>query len=237
MSTFIAVASPAWLTNLITSLDRHSGSAMALLTLIYVVATLLLVYVGQRQLSQSVALERNRTRPVVVFELLVEHYFVHLSIRNYGQSVARNIKITIEPELRILLGGKGFEGVVIDPPDESDESIPLLKEGITSLAPGREIKGEIGYIQRFQQHYSETKFTGWMRYESPDGTEYRDRFSADLLATRRLGQIQRYDIHDVAEALRSVRSELERIKTRLYLWPIPMKATDAKSPGTAGEEA
>jgi hypothetical protein len=226
MSTSIMVAASAWLTSVITSLDRHSGSAMALLTLIYVIATLLLL---------SVALERSRTRPVVVFELLIEHYFVHLSIRNYGQSVARNVKITIEPELRILHGGKGFDGVFIDPPDESDEPIPLLTDGITSLAPGREIKGEIGFVQRFQQHYSETQFTGWIVYEGPDGTDYRDAFSADLLAGRRLGQIQRYDIHDVAEALRGARSELERIKTRLYLWPIPKDSAEAKSGGMAGE--
>jgi hypothetical protein len=194
--------------------DRHAGFVMALLTATYVLATWILVRLAYKQLRAAFELERNRTRPMVSLDLVVEHYFVHVSLRNLGQTIAQNIKITVQPDIRSLYGGK-FEGVYLDPSEEGDEPVPFLQEGVISLAPGREIKGELGYIERFRQHYGAKPFEGTISYCGYDGSKYAERVVLDLGAHRGLGHIERYEIHDVAEALRKLDGHVKTIANTL----------------------
>lgn len=199
---------------MVAILDRHAGFVMAVLTATYVVATWVLVRLAYKQLRAAFELERNRIRPTVVLDLIVEHYFVHVSLRNLGQTMAQNVKIALQPEIRSLYGGK-FEGVHLDPSEEGDEPVPFLQDGVTSLAPGREIKGELGYIERFRQHYGEKPFIGTVSYFGPDGSKYAEQVAIDLGAHRGLGHIARYEIHDVAEALRKLNDHVKAIANKI----------------------
>src|SRR2546423_1664823 len=102
--------------------DQHAGFVMALLTAIYAVATWVLVRLAYRQMGLALELERNRTRPFVILDFVIEYYFVHISLRNLGQTVAQNVKINVLPEIRSLYGGQ-FEDVHLDPSEEGDEPV------------------------------------------------------------------------------------------------------------------
>jgi hypothetical protein len=64
------------MTELINWTNQNQGLVMAGLTFVYVVATLWLVWLGRRQLQLSTELERSRTRPFVLFDLVLDRHFV-----------------------------------------------------------------------------------------------------------------------------------------------------------------
>lgn len=88
--------------------------------------------VGIQTLRRNRRDSQSRSRPMVGAELRRDEYadgMCHLIIRNYGQSVARNVKITFDPPL----------------PETDDETtmIPFIKKRyasqIPTLMPGTEL--------------------------------------------------------------------------------------------------
>jgi hypothetical protein len=61
---------------------------MALLTLVYVAATVWLVLLSRRQLDLAADLERNRIRAFLIFDLVTENHCVFACISNVGQTAA-----------------------------------------------------------------------------------------------------------------------------------------------------
>src|SRR5437762_51934 len=84
------------LSQFITWCNRNAGFLSALLTLVYVIATLGLVFLACLQLRAAFKLERSRTRPVIILDLVTEHMFVHATIKNFGQTMAHDVKLITE---------------------------------------------------------------------------------------------------------------------------------------------
>lgn len=81
---------------------------MAALTLVYVVATIVIVYLnlkgtrlGQKHLDTVVGLEQNRLRPYVLFNISSspEKKITFASVKNIGLTAAHSLRIEIEPKL------------------------------------------------------------------------------------------------------------------------------------------
>jgi len=87
---------------------------MALLTLVYVFATIILAilalvanHISSKQLKTTILLEKERSRPYLVFDLFIEDHFVHAIIKNIGQTEARGVTIEITPtlhEVQLIFG-------------------------------------------------------------------------------------------------------------------------------------
>jgi len=182
------------------------ATVMAVITAIYVWATIYLVRLTNKQLQHAIAIEAQRTRPHVVFEIIASNGVVAASLRNLGQTLARNLKVRTEPELKCLLGG---EGTI--PPEEKEESMPLTDHVIASLAPGREITGFVAFWQRFSERYPSRHFKCVLTYEGPNGEKYVESSELDLAGYSNLKTLKVKGMPEVAANLEKISESLSRI--------------------------
>jgi hypothetical protein len=195
--------------------DKHSGFVLAVLTTLYVVATVVLVGLTYRQFRFVVGLERDRIRPSVNVDIVYEFLFFHIAVTNFGKTEARNIKIEIQPQIRVLLAA-------FDEP----KPIPFLQDGIMILSPGREIKGTIGSWKAFTSEYPDKKFTGEVSYEDAHGQTYRTPISIDVSYEEGLAHLQRLEVHDLAKTLREIRQDLNDLLAAHRTLPVRIVEPD-----------
>lgn len=194
-------------------LNKNQGATSALLTLatvvltgIYVAATFYLVRLTNKQLAHAIAIEAQRVRPHVVFEILSNNGVVTASLRNLGQTSARSLRVKIEPDLKCLLGGKNCI-----PATEREESMPLTSHPIASLAPGRELTGYVAYWDRFSDRYPGLRFACVVSYDGVDGTRYTESTELDLAGYKNLKTIKVKGLPDVVASLEKISDSLGRL--------------------------
>lgn len=194
-------------------LNKNQGATSAILTLvtvvltgIYVAATFYLVRLTNKQLAHAIAIEAQRVRPHVVFEILSNNGVVTASLRNLGQTSARNLRVKLEPDLKCLLGGKNCI-----PAAEREESMPLTSHPIASLAPGRELTGYVAFWDRFFDRYPELRFGCVVSYDGLDGTRYTESTKLDLAGHKNLKTIKVKGLPDVVASLEEISDSLGRL--------------------------
>ena len=178
--------------------DSHSGFLLALLTALYVSATMILVWLSHRQFRFAVETERQRNQPSVALDVVNEFFSVGVSLKNFGRTEARNIRITITPKLFYLH-------------PTSEMPVPFIDNGVPVLAPGRELKGAIGGWTRFHQRYPDLKFTGELSYEDVGGRRYRIPVGIDLTNEVGFAKPVRYNIHDLVKVVEQLRDEIHSV--------------------------
>jgi hypothetical protein len=186
------------------------ASAMAILTAIYVWATIYLVGLTNKQLKNAIAIEAQRIRPHIVFEILSGGGVVTASIRNLGKTSARNLKVKITPELKCLLGGKNCV-----PAEETEEPMPLTARAIASLAPGRELTGFVAFWGRFCDYYPTLKFECDVSYEGPDGMRYEETVELDLAVYSNRKDVKVKGLPEIAANLEKIAESLSRLRSGL----------------------
>jgi hypothetical protein len=77
---------------MIEFLNANQGFVMVVLTLAYVVTTVLILWVSLKS-------HKEQLRPYVIVYLHSEENIVYLIIKNFGKTAARNVKINSIPEL------------------------------------------------------------------------------------------------------------------------------------------
>ena len=190
------------ITPIIQWCDTHQGFLSGCLTLVYVVATLCLVGVARRQLALATTLERNRTRPFVIFDLVLRHSFVFAEVRNSGQTPARDVRITIAPRLRCV-ASRG---------ESQFKDIAFIQRGIAMLAPGRSITALVGHWNGFRGAYPGLRFDGTISYWDSTGQQYPpEPFIADLSAQEGLLYLGIKDIDDVARQLEAIAHTIDHL--------------------------
>jgi hypothetical protein len=104
---------------------------IALFALVSAIAAATFAY---RQLELARTLREEKARPFVVVDLEPAagpgHPFTELVIRNIGETLARDVKITFEPPLETTLDDQRYDLA----------SSPMMKNGIPSMPPGREYR-------------------------------------------------------------------------------------------------
>jgi hypothetical protein len=137
---------------------------------------------GNRTLKRSDRDSQARTRPMVAAELRDEPYAPGtqlLVIKNYGSTVARNVKVTFDPPLSD------------PPPEKMHQSVaPFLKrryaKPIPSLVPGQELDniyfsgesdGAGGWKNR-EPHPDQVRVT--IELDASDRAHYIDHFDLDV---------------------------------------------------------
>jgi len=192
-------------------LDQHSGSVMAVLTLVYVIATFGILWVNARtnrltskSIETMVNLEKERARPHVIVDLYGIHFMPHLVVKNIGHTGAYDLSITMQPALKSVRGvvkvaeSKG--------PREEYVDISIIKAPIAFLAPGREIRAFVAPWERIRTEMSpDLKFSGELRYKRQDGFQYHEAFKLDLNYVMGLAGGEETDIgHELAKLRESV---------------------------------
>jgi len=201
---------PDWLTNTITWLNDNDGAVLALLTFVYVVATVILVAitragtrVAQKSLEASERFERERSRPYVVVNLLNRPLgTVQIRVENVGATAAYEIEIHTDPVIRILKGGQN-----VVPPTESSEPHPFVERGIAFMPP-KHIEENIIALQydRYRSEYEDSQFKGTVKYKDKGGQVYEDPLVIDLAGKEGTLFMTEYsvgkELHEIRELLR-----------------------------------
>src|SRR5262245_28625916 len=89
-------------------LNRYQGLILAALTAIYVFATIVMARMMSRSnelmrksLDLAVHFERARSRPFVLFDIVLEDHIARLQLRNVGRTAARHVKVHLTPAVYI----------------------------------------------------------------------------------------------------------------------------------------
>ncbi len=163
-------------------LNQNQGFIMAILTFVYVIATIFLAYIAwktskisgeakeisedaklissraveisRKQLKKVTELEENRVRPYVLFNIFSdENSRTYSHIKNYGLTAAFNVRVSIVPELKIY----------------GTEELDILSSNlITMLPPDFELKNVVDATYEFHQVYPQSKFEGFVEYENSE---------------------------------------------------------------------
>jgi len=186
-------------------LNQNQGFVMAVLTFVYVVATIIIAVLSikttglaQKNLDTALELEKNRLRPYVIFNLSssIRKKSTYASIKNYGLTAAYNIKVSIDPALAHHYDGQS----------------PLTHRDILFLPPSERVTDLIDSSPAFHQRYPQPLFEGTVQYEDLRGTKYKEPFRIDLTFLKK--RIYRSDTSLVDE-LKQLNSTLESINRSL----------------------
>lgn len=83
---------------------------------------------SEKMIAEMKEARDQESAPYVVPYIKIEQHMMYFGIKNIGKTVANDIKINVDPELKCtILGNKA-------------EDISLIKKGISSLPPGHELK-------------------------------------------------------------------------------------------------
>jgi hypothetical protein len=159
--------------NFIEYLNINQGAAIVFLTFIYVIATLFIVFASfhqarltRRSLDSFRESERNRYRPYVFLDITYDKTAVFGVLRNTGISPALDVQVSVHPAL-ILQWSPGTE-------------IGFVKEGMSFLAPGRELAEPFNDRQGFEELYPNLVFRGTIKYKDTSGSVYQEDFYIDM---------------------------------------------------------
>jgi hypothetical protein len=210
--------------NLIGWSNVNTGFLMALLTAVYVLATILIVYESRTNNRLMVMFEKDRVRPHVVFWVESEmqthgKYFTAIDyigkIRNEGKSTAHDIRVTTIPKLRARQG--------IDKEDENAYYTPAFLEETTSiLVPNQTIVENIGPTKFLLEDNDDEslKFKIHINFSDVGGEKYSTEYDIDL--SRNRNQMYREDsyaqayfnlvekVTDAAQSLESINRSLNQ---------------------------
>lgn len=189
-------------------LNQNQGFVMAILTLVYVAATIVIAWLtlrmmqlGQQNLAQALALEKNRIRPYVLFNFVsdIEKRNTLATVKNAGLTPAYNVKVSIAPKLM----HKGN-------PEERESALTAHK--INLLPAGEVITDNLGFSPHFYQQYPQPIFSGTIEYEDSESNSYKESFSFDLTYL-----MKRIYIRDgsVMDELKKLNETLANIDKRL----------------------
>jgi hypothetical protein len=189
---------------------------MAVLTAVYVLATVLLVRITQRQLASSKralefaeATEKAKYRPYVLFDLVHgADTIVRARLVNSGVSPALDVKVTMTPELTW---------------DENDKGISFINTGVLFLAPGRELSEPATAFPDLFKRYPKFKFSGRVTYRDQQGVTYDEPFEIDLEYVRTMSYVGEIDM---ARELERIREAIEKFHSNGFR---PLVRTIAES--------
>ncbi|MBI3666395.1 MAG: hypothetical protein HY236_09270 [Acidobacteria bacterium] len=160
---------------------------MAILSLVYVVATVLIAIImlransiSSRSLAQAVELEKLRSRPYLLFDLESRHKAIHAVLKNLGKTAAYNVRISVTPELKSVIQGQDWVS-------------SLTTNEISFLAPNREISDFIQSGPQFSKSYPDLKFEGELLYRDSEGNSFREPFKIELKYQMRLLHVSEED--------------------------------------------
>lgn len=161
---------------IVKCLNDNQGTVMAVLTLVYVLTTIVIAALSlkatrlsQRNIDTLVLLEKNRLRPYVIFNISssTTTRTTHALLTNVGLTSAHDIKVSTEPLLN---------GVI----NEEERESALTTQKISLLPPGEHLVDVLGPSPSFHQRYPEPLFKGSVEYKDAEGIGYKENFQIDL---------------------------------------------------------
>lgn len=160
---------------------------------------------GRRQLNEAKELREAQTRPFVVIDLgSSAHTFFDLVVKNIGPTLARDVRFEFEPPIRST-------DVDLDP-----HKIKMFREGISTLAPGKEIRtlfenGPARHKSDLPDIYEVT-----VTYIDQTGKRnYKETIDLDFGLYWGRRTVTRHDVHDLYKQLETIAKEIGELRLNL----------------------
>jgi hypothetical protein len=149
---------------------------------------------ARRQVNEARNLREQQSRPFIVIDVdFVRSSQLFLHVKNLGTSLARDVKIRIDPPLKSAI-------------DIPVEKFKMLQDGISTLAPGKELRTffDIGF--RRNESDLPLVYSAEVRYTDETGKRpFQERMDIDLEQYMHLHYVDRQDLHDVHARLKEIR--------------------------------
>ena len=160
---------------------------------------------GRHQLNEAKDLREAQTRPFVVIDLgSSAHTLFDLVVKNIGPTLARDVRFEFDPPIRST------------DDDLDPHKIKMFREGISTLAPGKEIRtlferGPARHKSDLPDTYEVT-----VTYTDQTGTRnYEEKIDLDFgLYWDRL-TVNRRDVHDLYKQLETIAKEIRNWRPNL----------------------
>jgi hypothetical protein len=218
--------------NLIQWLNDNAGSTMAILTGVYVVATIFILResrgnnrLQRTAIEQGIRFERARNRPYVVFAVqseLCTHSEHHSDVyyfawaKNKGVSSAHNVSILTSPELNVRQGwGERHEEIYRTP--------AMLRKPISVLLPGEQIREYVGPARFvFEDNADdELSFEVTVTYSDIVGENYHDKFTINLAWQREHAYIEDVEAKNRHRLLQDVEKGTRALERLVHVLDSP----------------
>jgi hypothetical protein len=157
---------------------------------------------ARSQVDEARELRKEQARPFVVVDFEPEQSpFVNLVVANLGKTMARNVRLEIDPPLASTL--------------DSVAPVPLAKlklftEGIPSLAPGKRWVTLFDTMTDRKSSDLPNSYEVRLTYEWDGGKPVTDLQRLDLDLYRYRLSVTRHTIHDVNKTLDKIRRQLDK---------------------------
>lgn len=188
--------------NAVTWTDVAQVGLVAAQLVVLIVAA----FVAWRQVREARRLREEQQRPFVVIDFEVGRgYLVFLVVSNLGTSLARGVHFSIDPPLESAV------------PSVALDKMKMLREGISTLAPGKQIR--TFFDMGFKRGKAELPMTHTARVQYTDETGRRhfdETIDLDLDLYMHLSEITQQGVHDVHKRLEEIRDIFKK-----WSWSLP----------------
>lgn len=193
----VVVSASKWLSSVLTSVvhnfDSHQGFWLVSLTFV-------LVFIGYATCIVAARNDRRRTRPYVILEALPE-MFLGLRLSNVGLTMAKNVKISSTPPIRLVF-------------PKYKQDIRFISRGVACLPPRAFHKTSLGLFEDLRKDNPELVFKGDISYEDDAGHKYSEKFVLDYSLFEDVTLFS--DDNDTASRIRELTREFHDFATGFH---------------------
>jgi hypothetical protein len=154
-----------------------------------------------RQVKEARELREEQNRPFVVVDFDVEEgYMIYLEVVNMGTSLARDVRIEIDPALESAI-------------DIDISKLKMLNEGIATLAPGKKYRTFFDMSFRRNEDRPDLPMNYTARVRCSDEKRkrcYDETLNLDLDQYMHINTVTRHGLHDIHGQLEKIRKVFEK---------------------------
>lgn len=189
-----------------TWLNENQGAIMALLTAVYCITTILILWANYRVTEEMRFTREIQFRPFVIpdVEIDSERGTVHFVLRNAGAGIASNVRINIDPPIE-------------NPkkPTLNIGSIPLIQRGLKAMVPGKEYRTLIGVFGDFPEQ-SSRQHRVLVSYEDIEAhRSYSTDFVVDIDSFYGIRPSQPKSIHSLVTQVEELNKQIKTLNGEL----------------------
>ncbi len=177
--------------HIVNWLNANQGFAMSVLTLVYIVATLLIFIANYLSVKELKRTRIEQSRPhIIVYLDVFQSNIVQLTIQNIGKTVAKDIEIACDPDL--------------DKPKERPlKNSYFFTKKIPNMPPDYKYLAFVGTFNELKNQdgeYKKYRFT--VKYkDSFRKNTYCEEFISDLNVTAMILKIKEFKLHDLVQVI------------------------------------
>jgi hypothetical protein len=163
------------------------------------VVLIVAAFVAWKQVREARELREEQQRPFVVVDFDLQNgYMTFLEVANLGTSLARDVRIEIDPPLASAS-------------DVDLAGLKMLTEGIATLAPGKKYRTFFDMGFRRAEADLPMNYIASVSYTDEKGKRsFNETLNLDLDLFMNLISITRHDVHDVNKRLEEIRDLLKK---------------------------